>query len=135
MKTNEIVLTITMLSVSVFCFATGLTYQGWFWTAFLIFFGVVEWLLHKYTGKTLSQWVWQKPFWVRLVLSILMVLAFMSLGWHFVYGSTLEDVQEYSVKQGVGCECLREICPEEEPCYCWYVCEDGSRFRVERSEG
>ena len=51
------------------------------------------------------------------------------------FGSTLEDVQEYSVKQGVGCECLREICPEEEPCYCWYVCEDGSRFRVERSEG
>ena len=86
MKTNEWVLTITMLSVSVFCFATWLTYQGCFWTAFLLFFGIVEITLKKTTGKTLSQWVWTKPFWVRLVLSILMVLAFMALGYHFIWG-------------------------------------------------
>jgi len=86
MKTNEIVLTITMLSVAVFSYATGLVWQGHFWMAFLVFFGIVEWQLSVRTGKTLSQWVWTKPMWVRVTLSVLMVLAFASLGWHFIWG-------------------------------------------------
>ena len=86
MKKNEIVLTVTMLSVAVFSFATGLIWQGLFWMAFLVFFGITEVVLKNTTGKTLSQWVWTKPVWVRVVLSILMVLSFMSLGWHFIWG-------------------------------------------------
>ena len=86
MKRNEIVLTVTMLAVAVFSYATGLVWQGHFWMAFLVFFGVVEWRLSVRTGKTLSQWVWTKPVWVRVVLSILMLVAFGSLGYHFIFG-------------------------------------------------
>lgn len=86
MKPNEWVLTITMLSVSIFCFATGMIWQGLFWTSFLVFFGIVEWQIKKRTGKTLSQWVWTKPVWVRVVLSILQILAFAALGYHFIWG-------------------------------------------------
>ena len=86
MKANEIVLTVTMLAVAVFSYATGLIWQGHFWMCFLVFFGIVEVLLSKFTGKTLSQHVWAKPMWVRVVLSVLMVLAFMALGFHFIFG-------------------------------------------------
>ena len=86
MKPDELILTITMLSVSVFCFATGMFWQGLFWTSFLVWFGLSEWFIKVNTGKTLSQWVWAKPLWVRIVLSILMVLAFLSLGYHFILG-------------------------------------------------
>lgn len=86
MKLNEIVLTITMLSVAIFSYVVGLTWQGHFWMAFLVFFGITEVLLSKFTGKTLSQHVWTKKLWVRVVLSVLMLLSFASLGWHFIWG-------------------------------------------------
>jgi len=86
MKPNEWVLTITMLSVSVFCFSTGLIWQGIFWTSFLVYFGAWEFLLKAKTGKTLSQHVWAKDKWIRVVLSLLTVLAFVALGYHFIWG-------------------------------------------------
>ncbi len=90
MKLNEWVLTFTMLSVAVFSYVVGLTWQGHFWMSFLVFFGIVEWQLKVRTGKTLSQWVWTKPMWVRVVLSVLMLAAFASLGWHFVFGGGVQ---------------------------------------------
>jgi len=86
MKMNEIVLMITMLSVAVFSYVVGLTWQGHFWMAFLCFFGLVEFLLKKFTDKTLSEHVWTKALWVRVVLSVLMLASFASLGWHFIWG-------------------------------------------------
>ena len=86
MKTNELVLMIIMLSVSAFSFATGLIWQGIFWTSFLVYFGVWEVILSKKTGMTLSQHVWSKPMWVRVVLSVLMTFSFGALGWHFIWG-------------------------------------------------
>jgi hypothetical protein len=87
MKPNEWVLMITMLAVSIFCFAVGLVWQGIFWTTFLIYFGIWELVLKHRTDKTLSQHVWSKPLWVRIVLSVLMVAAFISLGYHFIAGA------------------------------------------------
>lgn len=86
MKANEIILMVSMFSVSVFCFVIGLTLQGWFWSSFLVWFGVWELTAKNKTGKTLSQWVWTKPMWVRVVLSLLMLWAFASLGFHFIWG-------------------------------------------------
>lgn len=86
MKPNEIVLTVTMFAVSVFCFSVGLFWQGLFWTSFLVWFGVWELTVKKRTGKTLSQWVWTKPMWVRVVLSVAQLVAFGSLGYHFIWG-------------------------------------------------
>ena len=86
MKPNEWVLTITMLSVSIFCFSVGLIWQGIFWTSFLVYFGVWELVLKGRTGKTLSQHVWSKPLWVRIVLSVLTIASFVALGVHFILG-------------------------------------------------
>lgn len=86
MKANEVVLMVSMLSVAVFSFAVGLLWQGLFWMSFLVWFGVVELWLKKKTGKTLSEHVWTKPMWVRVVLSLLMLWAFGSLGFHFIWG-------------------------------------------------
>lgn len=77
---------ITMLSVSVFSYVVGLTWMGHFWMTFLVWFGITEVVLKKFTGKTLSQHVWTKDLWVRIVLSVLMVLSFGALGWHFIWG-------------------------------------------------
>jgi len=90
MKPNEIVLTVTMLAVAIFSYATGLIWQGHFWMAFLVFFGIVEATLKWKTGKTLSQWVWTKPLWVRITLSILQLLAFGALGYHFIWGGGVQ---------------------------------------------
>ena len=90
MKKNEIVLMITMLSVAIFSYAVGLNWQGHFWMSFLVFFGVVEVLLKKFTGKTLSEHVWTKKMWVRIVLSLLMLASFASLGWHFIWGGGVQ---------------------------------------------
>lgn len=86
MKPNEIVLMIAMLAVAVYCYIVGLTWQGHFWMSFLAFFGIVEVTLKAKTGKTLSQWVWTKPLWVRITLSVLQLLAFGALGYHFIWG-------------------------------------------------
>ena len=90
MKPNEWVLTVTMLSVAIFSYIVGLTWQGHFWMAFLVFFGITEVVLKMTTGKTLSQHIWTKKKWVRIVLSILMLLSFASLGWHFIWGGGVQ---------------------------------------------
>lgn len=86
MKINEWILTILQVAAPVFCFATGMTYQGWFLTAWIVFFGITEGIMKWKTGKTLSQHVWAKPMWVRVVLSVLMIAGMMALGFHFVWG-------------------------------------------------
>lgn len=86
MKANEIVLMVSMLAVAVFSYVVGMTWMGHFWMTFLVWFGVVEVSLKKFTGKTLSQHNWTKPIWVRVVLTVLMLIAFGSLGWHFIWG-------------------------------------------------
>jgi len=86
MKPNEYVLTILQLAAPVFCFATGMIYQGWFLVAWLVLFGITELVLKASTGKTLSQWVWAQPKWKRIVLSILMIAGMMALGYHFIWG-------------------------------------------------
>jgi len=86
MKMNEIVLTILQLAAPIFCFAVGLVWQGVFLTVWLVLFGLTEWILKVKTGKTLSQHVWSKPMWVRVVLSVLMIGGMVALGWHFIWG-------------------------------------------------
>jgi len=86
MKANELVLTIVQIAAPVFCFAVGLPTQGWFLVAWILFFGLTEFVLKAKTGKTLSQWVWTKPIWVRVVLSALMVGGMLALGFHFIWG-------------------------------------------------
>lgn len=86
MKPNELVLTIVQIAAPVFCFAVGLPTQGWFLVAWIVFFGITELVLKKTTGKTLSQWVWTKPLWVRIVLSALMVGGMLALSYHFIWG-------------------------------------------------
>ena len=86
MKPNEIVLTIAQIAPVVFCFAVGLPTQGWFLVAWLVFFGITELVLKATTGKTLSQHVWSKPMWVRIVLSVLMVAGMIALSAHFIIG-------------------------------------------------
>ena len=86
MKTNELVLTIVQIAAPVFCFIVGLPTQGWFLTVWIVFFGITELIIKKTTGKTLSQWVWTKPKWVRVILSLLMVGRIVALGWHFIWG-------------------------------------------------
>ena len=86
MKPNEIVLTILQVAAPVFCFAIGLPTQGWFLVAWIVFFGITELLVKAKTGKTLSQWVWTKPLWQRIILSVLMVAGMLALGYHFIWG-------------------------------------------------
>jgi len=86
MKPNEIVLTIVQLAAPIFCFAVGLIPQGIFLTCWLVFFGIAEFVAKAKTGKTLSQHVWAKPTWIRVTLSIIMILGMMALGYHFIWG-------------------------------------------------
>lgn len=86
MKPNEIVLTVVQIAAPVFCFAVGLPTQGWFLVAWIVFFGIVELAVKAWTGKTLSQWVWTKPLWIRVVLSVLMTAGMIALGVHFIWG-------------------------------------------------
>jgi len=86
MKPNEIVLTIVQIAAPVFCFTVGLPTQGWFLVAWIVFFGITELVIKAKTGKTLSQHVWTKPRWVRIVLSLLMIAGMVALGYHFVFG-------------------------------------------------
>ena len=86
MKPNEWVLTIVQLAAPVFCFAVGLIPQGIFLTVWLVIFGLAEWIAKAKTGKTLSQHVWAKPLWVRIVLSVIMTGGMVALGWHFIWG-------------------------------------------------
>ena len=86
MKPNEWVLTILQVAAPVFCFSVGMFWQGVFLTIWLAFFGLTEWVLKTVTGKTLSQHVWAKKTWKRVVLSILMVGGMLALGFHFIWG-------------------------------------------------
>ena len=86
MKKNELTLTIIQIAAPVFCFAVGLPTQGWFLVAWIGFFGATELILKNSTGKTLSQWVWTKPMWVRHVLGALMTAGMLALWYHFAFG-------------------------------------------------
>ena len=86
MKKNEYVLTIVQLAAPIFAFAVGLVPMGIFLTLWLIVFGLAEWLAKARTGKTLSQHVWTKPMWIRVLLSAIMIAGMMALGFHFVWG-------------------------------------------------
>jgi len=86
MKANEWVLTILQLAAPIFCFAVGMIPQGIFLTLWMIFFGIAEYISKRYSGKTLSQWVWTKEKWKRIVLSILMIAGMIALGYHFIWG-------------------------------------------------
>jgi len=86
MKTNEIVLTIVQLAAPIFCFAVGLVPQGIFLTCWIVFFGIAEVVAKTKTGKTLSQHVWAKPLWIRVVLSLIMIAGMIALGYHFILG-------------------------------------------------
>ena len=90
MKPNELVLTIVQIAAPVFCFAVGLPTQGWFLVAWIVFFGITELVVQANTGKTLSQWVWTKPKWVRIVLSLLMIAGMCALGFHFIWGGGVQ---------------------------------------------
>jgi hypothetical protein len=85
-KPNEIVLTILQLAAPIFCYATGMIWQGHFLMVWLVFFGITELVLKAKTGKTLSQHVWAQPKWKRIVLSALMVAGMVALGYHFIWG-------------------------------------------------
>lgn len=86
MKINEMILTVLQLAAPIFCFSTGMIYQGWFLTAWLVLFGITEVVLKATTGKTLSSHVWAQPKWKRIVLSVLMIAGMVALGWHFIWG-------------------------------------------------
>jgi hypothetical protein len=86
MKPNEIVLTVLQLAAPIFCYVVGMTYQGHFLMAWIVFFGITEWQIKVRTGKTLSQHVWAQPTWKRVVLSALMVAGMIALGYHFIWG-------------------------------------------------
>ena len=86
MKPNEAVLTIIQLAAPVYCFSIGLPTQGWFLVAWLVFFGLCEFLAKKTTGKTLSQHVWSKPKIQRIILSAIMVAGMAALAFHFIWG-------------------------------------------------
>ena len=86
MKPNELVLTILQVAAPIFCFSVGMNYQGWFLVVWIVFFGVTELTIKKVTGKTLSQHVWAKEKWKRVVLSVLMVAGMIALGFHFIWG-------------------------------------------------
>ena len=90
MKPNEWVLTIVQLAAPIFCFAVGMVPQGIFLTVWLVVFGLAEWIAKASTGKTLSQHVWTKPKWVRIVLSALMVAGMLALGFHFIWGGGVQ---------------------------------------------
>ena len=86
MKPNEYVLTIVQLAAPVFCFSVGMIPQGIFLTCWLIFFGFGELISKRLTDSTLSQNVWKMALWKRVILSILMVLGMIALGYHFIWG-------------------------------------------------
>ena len=86
MKLNEWILTITQLAAPIFCFAVGMIPQGIFLTIWLIIFGIAEVVSKKITGGTLSQNVWKKPMWIRVVLSLIMIGGMVALGFHFILG-------------------------------------------------
>ena len=86
MKPNEWILTIVQLAAPITAFAFGIIPMGIFLTLWLVAFGLAEWVSKANTGKTLSQHVWKQPMWKRIVLSIIMVLGMVSLGWHFLIG-------------------------------------------------
>jgi len=86
MKPNELILTLLQVAAPVFCFSVGMVYQGWFLVAWIVFFGATELIIKAKTGKTLSQHVWQKTLWKRVVLSVLMVAGMVALGVHFIWG-------------------------------------------------
>ena len=86
MKPNEWVLTIVQVAAPVFCFAVGLIPQGIFLTVWLVIFGLAEWIAKAKTGKTLSQHVWDRPMWIRVVLSLIMIAGMVALGYHFTIG-------------------------------------------------
>jgi hypothetical protein len=86
MKTNELVLTILQVAAPIFCFTVGLVWQGLFLCLWIALFATVELTLKAKTGKTLSGWVWTKPMWVRVVLSVLMIAGMVALGYHFIWG-------------------------------------------------
>lgn len=86
MKLNELVLTILQIAAPIYCFVVGLTIQGWFLMAWIVFFGICEILAKTMTGKTLSQHVWSKPKIMRIILSILMVAGMVALAVHFIWG-------------------------------------------------
>ena len=90
MKPNEWVLTIVQLAAPIFCFAVGMVPQAIFLTIWLIVFGLAEWIAKAKTGKTLSQHVWTKPKWIRVVLSLIMIAGMAALGFHFVYGGGVQ---------------------------------------------
>jgi hypothetical protein len=90
MKPNEYVLTILQVAAPIFCFAVGMIPQGVFLTIWLVVFGIAEWLYKKYTGKTLSQWVWTKTKWKRIVLGALMVAGMIALAYHFIWGGGVQ---------------------------------------------
>ena len=86
MKPNEWVLTILQLAAPIFCFSVGMIPQGIFLTIWLVIFGLAEWIAKATTGKTLSQHVWTKTMWKRVVLSVLMIAGMIALGFHFIWG-------------------------------------------------
>ena len=86
MKANEWVLTIVQLAAPIFCFATGMIPQGIFLSCWIVFFGIGELVSKAVTGKTLSGNVWEKPLWVRVVLSLIMIGGMVALGVHFIWG-------------------------------------------------
>ena len=86
MKPNEIVLTIVQVAAPVYCFAIGLTTQGWFLVLWIVIFGISELITKAKTGKTLSQWVWTKPKYQRIILSAIMIAGMIALGYHFIWG-------------------------------------------------
>lgn len=86
MKPNEYVLTIVQLAAPIFAFWSGNVPMGIFLTIWLIMFGLAEFISKKVTGGTLSQNVWKQPKWQRIVLSVIMILGMVVLGYHFVFG-------------------------------------------------
>ena len=86
MKPNEFVLTIVQLAAPIFCFAVGMVPQGIFLSVWVVFFGIGELVSKAVTGKTLSGNVWKQPTWKRVVLSIIMILGMVALGYHFIWG-------------------------------------------------
>ncbi len=86
MKPNELVLTIIQIAAPVYCFIIGLPTQGWFLTAWIVFFGITEVVIKQVTGKTLSQHVWTKNKLERIIISLLMIAGMVALGYHFIWG-------------------------------------------------
>lgn len=85
MKPDEWVLTIVQLAAPIFAFAVGNIPMGIFLSVWLCIFGAAELISKAKTGTTLSGHVWRMPRWQRVVLSIIMILGMVVLGYHFVF--------------------------------------------------